>query len=136
MIILEPVGAKTAQTSLISVPPLPQCKVSVIVPAKDEAQTIVATLTALANQTDLHGQPLNPLTYEIIVLANNCSDESAAIARQFAQQHPDLVLHIAEVTLPPEGRGKAGSCVSSERRGKPTRADLSAYNIINHDGGH
>jgi Glycosyl transferase family 2 len=102
MIILESVGARTAQASLISVPPLPQCEVSVIVPAKDEAQTIVATLTALANQTDLHGQPLNSRTYEVIVLANNCSDESATIARQFAQQHPDLVLHIAEVTLPPD----------------------------------
>ena len=100
MTIAEPVGARI-QTSLIGVPPLPQCQVSVIVPAKDEAQTMVATLTALANQTHLDGQPLNPLTYEILVLANNCSDESAAIARQFALAHPDLVLHVAEVTLPP-----------------------------------
>ena len=99
--ILETVRARTAQAALISVPPLPECEVSVIIPAKDEAQTIVATLTALANQTDLHGQPLNPRTYEIIVLANNCSDESASIARQFAQQHP-LVLHVVEVTLPPD----------------------------------
>jgi glycosyltransferase involved in cell wall biosynthesis len=102
MTILETVRAKTAKATLIGVPPLPECKVSVIIPAKDEAQTIAATLTALANQTDLNGQPLNPLTYEIIVLANNCSDESAEIARQFAQQHPDLVLHVAEVTLPPD----------------------------------
>ncbi len=100
MTIAEPVGARI-QTSLIGVPPLPQCQVSVIVPAKDEAQTMVATLTALANQTDLNGQPLNPLTYEIIILANNCLDESATIARQFALAHPDLVLHVAEVTLPP-----------------------------------
>jgi glycosyltransferase involved in cell wall biosynthesis len=99
---VELIGARTAQTALIGVPPLPQCEVSVIIPAKDEAQTIAATLTALANQTDLNGQPLNPLTYEIIVLANNCTDESATIARQFAQQHPDLVLHIAEMTLPPD----------------------------------
>ncbi|WP_310429052.1 hypothetical protein [Chamaesiphon sp. VAR_48_metabat_135_sub] len=63
---------------------------------------MVATLTALANQTHLSGKPLNPLTYEIIILANNCSDDSATIARQFAQQHPELVLHIAEVTLPPD----------------------------------
>jgi glycosyltransferase involved in cell wall biosynthesis len=62
----------------------------------------MTTLTALASQTDLNGQPLNLLTYEIIVLANNCSDESAAIARQFAKQHPDLVLHVAEVRLPPD----------------------------------
>ena len=97
---VEPVVARTAQTALIGVPPLPQCEVSVIVPAKDEAETITATLTALANQTDLNGQPLNPLTYEIILLANNCSDQSGTIARQFAKQHPDLVLHVAEITLP------------------------------------
>jgi Glycosyl transferase family 2 len=100
--IVKPVVTRTAQTALIAVPPLSQCEVSVIIPAKDEAQMIVATLTALANQTDLNGQPLNPLTYEIIVLANNCIDESATIARQFAKQHPDLVLHVAEVTLPPD----------------------------------
>ncbi len=98
--IVELAGARTAQKSLIDVPPLPQCEVSVIVPAKDESQMLPATLTALTNQTDLNGKPLNPLTYEIIVLANNCIDNSAAIARQFAQQHPDLVLHVAEVTLP------------------------------------
>jgi Glycosyl transferase family 2 len=95
------VGTRTTEAALISVPPLPQCQVSIIIPAKDEAQMIVATLTALANQTDLNGQPLNPRTYEIIILANNCSDESASIARQFAQQHP-LVLHVVEVTLPPD----------------------------------
>lgn len=99
---IESVVARTDHTALISVPPLPQCEVSVIVPVRDEAQTIVATLTALADQTDLNGQPLNPLTYEIILLANNCIDESAAIARQFAQQHPELVLHVAAVTLPPD----------------------------------
>ncbi len=102
MRIVELVSTRTTPVNLVGVPPLPQCQVSVIVPAKDEAQTIVATLTALANQTCLDGQPLNPLTYEIIVLANNCSDESARIARQFAQQHPDLVLHVAEVTLSPD----------------------------------
>jgi Glycosyl transferase family 2 len=100
--IVEPISTRTDRSALIGVPPLPQCQVSVIIPAKDEAQTISATLTALANQTDLNGQPLNPLTYEIIILANNCLDESAAIARQFAQQHPDLALHVAEVTLPPD----------------------------------
>ncbi len=101
MTIVEPVN-RTTPAALIGVPPLAQCEAIVIIPAKDEAQTIAATLTALANQTHLNGQPLNSLTYEIIVLANNCSDESATIARQFAQQHPDLVLHVAEVTLPPD----------------------------------
>jgi glycosyltransferase involved in cell wall biosynthesis len=97
---IESVGASTSQP-LICVPPLPQCEVSVIIPVKDEAQTLAATLTALANQTDLNGQPLHPLSYEIIVLANNCTDESATIVRQFAKRHPQIALHVAEITLPP-----------------------------------
>ena len=32
--------------------------------------------------------------------------------------------------------GKAGSRVSLERGGKPTRAVLTASNILNHDAGH
>jgi glycosyltransferase involved in cell wall biosynthesis len=99
--IVESVGCRTNQT-LIGVPPLPQCEVCVIVPVKDEAQTLPTTLAALANQTCLNGQPLNSHTYEIIILANNCIDESAAIARQFAKQYPDLALHVAEITLAPD----------------------------------
>ena len=34
------------------------------------------------------------------LLANNCSDRSVAIARQFADRHPGLNLHIVERTLP------------------------------------
>jgi glycosyltransferase involved in cell wall biosynthesis len=100
--IIESVGTRNSQQWSIAVPPLPQCEVSVIIPVKDEAQTIVPTLTAFANQTCLNGQPLDPLSYEIIVLANNCTDESAKISRQFAKRHPQLALHVAEVTLPPE----------------------------------
>ncbi|WP_310414188.1 glycosyltransferase family A protein [Chamaesiphon sp. OTE_8_metabat_110] len=100
--IIESVGARNSQKWSLAVPPRSQCEVSVIVPVKDEAQTLVQTLSALANQTCLNGQPLDPLSYEIIVLANNCTDESAQIARQFAKRHPRLALHVAEVTLPPE----------------------------------
>ena len=99
---IESVSAIDSHKLSLVVPPLPQCEVSVIIPVKDEAQTIVKTLTAFANQTDLDGQQLDPLGYEIIVLANNCTDESAAIARQFARQHPQLAVHVAEVNLPPD----------------------------------
>ena len=37
---------------------------------------------------------------------------------------------------PPGDRGKAGSRVSLERGGKPTRAVLTAANILDHDAGH
>lgn len=86
---------------LVITPPLSECEVCVIVPARNEAQTLNATLAALANQVDLQGTPLDPKRYEVILLANNCSDRSADIARTFATQHPDINLHVVEITLPP-----------------------------------
>ncbi|WP_292796311.1 glycosyltransferase family A protein [Nostoc sp. NMS7] len=88
-------------SDLVQIPPSPHCEVCVIVPVRNEAETLAATLTALLHQVDLEGQLLDPRRYEIILLANNCSDDSAAIARTFAQQHPDIALHIVEKTLPP-----------------------------------
>lgn len=86
--------------SLVKTRPLPQCNTCVIIPVRDEAETIESTLFALVNQVDLEGRPLDPNSYEVIVLANNCTDNSAAIARQFAVQYPKFVLHVVEVTLP------------------------------------
>lgn len=85
--------------TLVTHLPRLSCEVSVIVPVRDEAENITATLIALANQTDLTGKPLDKNRYEIIVLANNCSDNSAEIARNFARTRPDLALHLVEITL-------------------------------------
>ncbi|MBD2777290.1 glycosyltransferase [Iningainema tapete] len=98
---LEAILINRDLSQLVPTPPSPQCEVCVIVPVRNEAETIEATLTALANQIDLKGNRLDPTRYEIIVLANNCSDNTAAIANRFAQQHPDLALHVVEKTLPP-----------------------------------
>ncbi len=86
--------------SLVQTPPLPQCEVCVIVPVRNEAEMLCGTLAALANQIDLEGNSLEPERYEVILLANNCDDDSAAIARRFARKQPNLVLHIVEKTLP------------------------------------
>ena len=81
-------------------PPHPALRACVIVPAKDEALTLPATLAALAAQTTLVGQQLPPGAFEVLVLANNCTDRTAAVVRQAARRHPGLVLHVAEVQLP------------------------------------
>ena len=81
-------------------PPVAALQACVIIPAKDEAATLPATLAALAAQTTLDGQPLPAGLLEVIVLANNCFDRTAAVVRQAAQRHPGLALHVAEVTLP------------------------------------
>jgi GT2 family glycosyltransferase len=79
--------------------PLISCKVCVIIPVRNEAKNIEATLLALTNQVDLTGKPLNKNCYEIIVLANNCTDDSVEIVRHFARTNPDLILHLVEKTI-------------------------------------
>ncbi len=90
---------QSSQT-LVATPPLPECEVCVIVPVRNEAKILEATLSALTYQVDLEGQRLNLQRYEVILLANNCSDTSAEVARDFARLHPELVLHVVEITLP------------------------------------
>lgn len=85
---------------LVQRAPSPHCTVCVIVPVRDEAATIEGTLQALAYQVDRWGRPLDRERYEILLLANNCRDDSAAVARRFAQRHPTLALQVVEMTLP------------------------------------
>ncbi|WP_072044905.1 glycosyltransferase [Aliterella atlantica] len=96
----QSISSQPCSEYLVKTPPLPECEVCVIVPVRNEAETLTATLTALAHQIDLAGKPFAATRYEVILLANNCNDDSAAIARHFAQQNK-LVLHVVEKTLPP-----------------------------------
>lgn len=86
---------------LVFKPPSPHCQVCVIIPVRDEAKHLTATLEALAYQMHCSGQPLDRACYEIIVLANNCRDDSAEVVRRFASRHPTLALHVVEMTLGP-----------------------------------
>ncbi len=86
---------------LVQVPPRPECEICVIVPVRNESQLLEKCLLSLANQSDFQGQPIDSSRYEIILLANNCTDDSVAIAQRFSDQHPSLNLHIIEQLLPP-----------------------------------
>lgn len=85
--------------SLVKQLPLLTCEVCVIVPVRDEAENLEETLQALANQIDLEGKSLDKNRYEIILLANNCSDNSAEVARRFGRNNPKLILHVVEITI-------------------------------------
>lgn len=89
------------QGQLVATPPLETIEAVVVVPVRDEAATLPATLNALASQLDLSGRRLGPERYEIILLANNCEDASASVAREWARCHPRTLLHIIERTLAP-----------------------------------
>lgn len=75
------------------------CEASVIVPVKNEARRLVRALTALAGQTQMDGRPFAYRRYEVLVPANNCRDESAALARMVARQDPGFRLRVLEVEL-------------------------------------
>jgi hypothetical protein len=87
---------------LIAVPADPACEVSVVIPVRDEAATLEAALTALVEQTDGSGGRMDSGRYEILVLANNCLDDSADIARSLARRNHGLRLHVVETQLPPQ----------------------------------
>src|SRR5262245_43291862 len=81
--------------------PLSQ-RICVIIPARDEAAGISASLRALCEQVDRAGRPVRPATYDILVLANNCQDDTAEIARAIGASYPAHGLHVYEACFPPE----------------------------------
>ena len=90
---------RTFSQPLVDRLPLKNCEVCVIVPVRNEAIALKNTLLALTNQVDLTGRLLNKSRYEIIVLANNCTDNSAEISRRFARSRPNLMLHTVEMEI-------------------------------------
>jgi GT2 family glycosyltransferase len=86
---------------------LPHSKLSVVaIPAHNEARYIEGCLAALALQRDEAGAPVEQGSFEILVLANNCSDETAEIAKQAARSIPHPVSIVEEAMV--GGRMNAG----------------------------
>lgn len=82
--------------------PHAQLRTSVVIPAKDESKTLLFALDALRNQQQPDGQPLPATTFEVLLLLNNCADDSEAIARNYQKQHPAFPLQIENIRLPSE----------------------------------
>ncbi len=97
-------------------PPHPLLRVSVVVPVKDEARRLPGALRALAGQRLADGTRWDPARYEVIVLANNCSDASADVVRRSAARHPGVALHVVEVRFAAAVAhvGHARSCLMDE----------------------
>lgn len=81
--------------------PRPTCRATVIIPARDEAALIGRALDALAGQRDVDGSLLDPGCFDVLVYANNCSDDTAAVVRAAALRQPACAIHLAEEHLPP-----------------------------------
>lgn len=80
----------------------PQCTASVIIPARNEETNIERTLTSFSHQRNLDGTPLDSDTYELLLLANNSTDRTAEVSREFVRQNPGVNVHIIEATLATE----------------------------------
>jgi len=77
-------------------PPSPLLRASVVVPARDEECGVTRALDALAHSCDHLGRRLDPHTWEVLLLCNNCRDDTARVARQWSARRPDVALHVVE----------------------------------------
>ncbi len=79
--------------------PASECRLTVVIPARNEAAIIGPTLAALAAQRQFDGTALAPELFDIIVFANNCSDETAAVTRECAARTAACRIHVIEADL-------------------------------------
>lgn len=68
-------------------------RLSVVLPVYDEAANLPEVLRTLHDQRD-GDAPLDKSRYEVVLVDNNSTDDTVAVARAFAVEHPDLALHV------------------------------------------
>jgi glucosyl-3-phosphoglycerate synthase len=81
-------------------PALRELRASVVVPAHDEELLIGGCLEALGRQQDLE-----KAHYEVIVVLDDCADQTATEVESFGARHPDLQLLV--LAGPGQGAGPA-----------------------------
>lgn len=83
-------GAEVSEPWPVS-PMRAETRMSVVVPVYNEAGNLGAVLRSLFDQWQ-GDRPLDPRTYEVVLVDNNSSDDGMAVARKFAADHPDRTL--------------------------------------------
>ena len=71
--------------------PHPALRACVVVPARNEQDLIASALRSLAAQTGIE-----PYEYEVLIVLDNCTDATEKRARQVADDHPQLRLHLLD----------------------------------------
>ena len=62
------------------------CRMTVCIPARNEAELIASTLDALDDQRGFDGAPLPRDLFDVVVFANSCTDATARVARRAAER--------------------------------------------------
>ena len=74
--------------------PRPGLRAVIVLPARNQAKVLVPALAALA------AQQIDPaLRFEVLLLAHNCSDATADVARRFAADCKRCAIHVVEAQL-------------------------------------
>jgi len=89
----------SASDLFTNISPASDLKVSVILPVRNELENLPKTLDALRKQYDNSGKRVPYQHYEVLLLANNCSDASADFARKYQKRYPEFSLHIEDIRL-------------------------------------
>ena len=63
--------------------PQPMMRACVVVPVRNEETTILSLLESLAGQLTADGKTLDQCSYEVILLLNNCTDQTREVAEAF-----------------------------------------------------
>ena len=87
------------ESNLLPGRPLASCRAIVIIPARNEAESLPQALNALAGQVDKDGYSLAPSSFEVLLLLNNCTDGSRESAQAWHRTHPQIQLHILHCSL-------------------------------------
>ena len=82
--------------------PHPLMRSCVVIPVRNEEEQLHGVIEALAGQRDLDGTALTPASYEILLLLNNCNDQTSRVVRELQDRFPRLHLYWAEVCFAPE----------------------------------
>ena len=137
-----PLSSDSSRLSVSKLPPLTpilplsDCRVSVIIPVRNEADSLPAVIKALAYQVDGSGRALNPNRYEVLILANNCTDDTVETVEKLRDRYPRLQLQVIEVFIPTEIAhvGKARQMVMDEAYRRFSLIGLKNRIIASTDG--
>jgi glucosyl-3-phosphoglycerate synthase len=115
-------------------PPHPALMACVVLPARDEQDLISSSLRALAAQTGIE-----PYEYEVLLVLDRCTDATADRARQVADDHPSLRLHLLDGpglgSGHARGAGMDAACERLTGLGRPAGliASTDADTVVAHD---
>lgn len=84
-------------------------KICITIPARNEEKLIERTLSALFHQYHSDGQPIDKSIYEVLVLTNNCRDQTYPRIQDFAERHPNFRLYVQDFSFP-QAEAHVGKC--------------------------